>query len=47
MVQQPEQLLRSHAHAPFVHACDGAQATQLEPALPHAAAVGGFTHAPF
>jgi hypothetical protein len=44
LVQQPLQEARSHAHAPAVHVCDGAQVAQVPPAVPHAAAVGGFTH---
>lgn len=46
-VQQPEQLARSQVQAPFVQVCDGAQAAQLAPAVPHAAAVGGLMHWPF
>jgi len=46
-VQQPVQPARSHVHAPFVQACDGAQAAQLAPAVPQAAAVGGLMHWPF
>lgn len=46
-MQQPLQLARSHVHAPAVHVCEGAQVVQAPPAVPHAAAVGGFTHWPF
>lgn len=46
-MQQPEQLARSQVQAPFVHVCEGAQAMQLAPAVPQAAAVGGLMHWPF
>jgi hypothetical protein len=47
VVQQPLHEARSHAHAPAVHACDGAHGAQSAPAMPQAAAVGGVTHRPF
>jgi len=46
-VQHPLQEARSHAQAPDVQVCDGAQAVQAAPASPQAAAVGGLTHWPF
>jgi hypothetical protein len=46
-VQQPVHEARSHAQAPCVHVCDGAQAAHDAPEVPHAAAVGGETQAPF
>jgi hypothetical protein len=46
-LQQPLQAARSHAHAPLVQACDGAQVAHAPPAVPQAAAVGGVTHWPF
>jgi len=47
VVQQPVQLARSQVHAPDVQVCDGAQVVHAAPAVPQAAAVGGFTHWPF
>jgi hypothetical protein len=37
----------SQAQRPPVHFCEGAQAMHVPPAVPQAAAVGGFTHWPF
>ena len=46
-LQQPLHAARSHAQAPSVHVCDGAQAVHVPPAVPQAAVVGGEMHAPF
>jgi len=46
-VQQPLHDARSQEQTPALQVCDGAQGAQAAPAVPQAAAVGGFTHWPF
>jgi hypothetical protein len=43
-LQQPLQPALSQVQAPFVQACEGAQATHAAPPCPHAATVGVLTH---